>query len=53
MGVEPPPVKNVSIFDILNQVASSMNPSFVTYKQYDLDQVTLSLQVFEIIMEFK
>lgn len=38
---------------VLNQVVFKVNPSFVTYKQYDPGQVTLPLQVFEIIMELK
>lgn len=38
---------------VLNQVVFKVNPSFVTYKQYDPGQVTLPLQVFKIIMELK
>lgn len=37
----------------LNQVVSSMNSSFVTCKQCDPGQVTLSLQNFDVIMDFK
>ena len=54
LGAEFALVKNISTLErprVLNRVVFSMKYSFVTYKQCDPGQVTLHLQVFEILTE--